>query len=46
MDERAKDEVLAAYAAYVAAFRANDIQAIDSKREFRYTQWRVPPAGA
>ena len=30
MDEYAKDEVLAAYAAYVAAFRANDTQAIDN----------------
>jgi hypothetical protein len=34
MDERAKDEVLAAYAAYVAAFRANDIQAIDKLMQY------------
>ena len=29
MDEQVKDEVLAVYEAYVAAFRANDVQAID-----------------
>ena len=29
MDERTKDEVLAAYTAYLTAFRANDVQAID-----------------
>jgi hypothetical protein len=34
MDEQAKDEVLAAYAAYVAAFRANDVQAIDKLMQY------------
>ena len=34
MDEQAKDEVLAAYAAYVAAFRANDVQAIDRLMQY------------
>ena len=34
MDEQAKDEVLAAYAAYVTAFRANDIQAIDKLMQY------------
>jgi hypothetical protein len=34
MDDQAKDEVLAAYAAYVAAFRANDIQAIDKLMQY------------
>jgi hypothetical protein len=29
MDQRTKDEVLAAYTAYLTAFRANDLQAID-----------------
>jgi ketosteroid isomerase-like protein len=29
MDQQTKDEVLAVYAAYAAAFRANDVQAID-----------------
>ena len=34
MDELAKNEVLAAYAAYVAAFRANDVQAIDKLMQY------------
>lgn len=29
MDQRIEDEVLAAYSAYLKAFRANDVQAID-----------------
>ena len=29
MDERVKAEVLGVYTAYLAAFRANDVQAID-----------------
>lgn len=34
MEERAKDEVLAAYAAYVAAFRASDVETIDKLMQY------------
>jgi ketosteroid isomerase-like protein len=34
MDERAKNEVLATYAAYVAAFRASDVEAIDKLMQY------------
>jgi hypothetical protein len=37
MDEQAKDEVLAAYAAYVAAFRANDVRAIDKLMQYPFS---------
>lgn len=34
MEERAKDEVLAAYAAYVAAFRASNVETIDKLMQY------------
>jgi hypothetical protein len=34
MNEQANDDVLAVYAAYVAAFRANDVKAIDKLMQY------------
>jgi ketosteroid isomerase-like protein len=36
MDQQTKDEVLAAYAAYLTAFRANDVQALDKLIQYPF----------
>ena len=36
MDQRTKDEVLAAYTAYLTAFRADDVQALDKLIQYPF----------